>query len=32
MYFEQILVVKETREKEQRVALTPQIVARLTQK
>lgn len=32
MYFRQILVVKETRENEKRVALTPRIVAQLTQK
>jgi H+-translocating NAD(P) transhydrogenase subunit alpha len=32
MYFKQILVVKETRENEKRVALTPKMVARLTQK
>ncbi|MGQ3890216.1 hypothetical protein ACQUW5_14470 [Legionella sp. CNM-1927-20] len=32
MYFKQILVVRETREYEKRVALTPHIVAQLTQK
>jgi H+-translocating NAD(P) transhydrogenase subunit alpha len=32
MYFKQILVIKETHENEKRVALTPKIVAKLTQK
>lgn len=32
MYFKQILVVKETRENEKRVALTPEVVGQLTQK
>ncbi|HFL2714594.1 TPA: hypothetical protein ACGWTM_003408 [Legionella pneumophila] len=32
MYCKQILVVKETRENEKRVALTPQVVQRLTKK